>query len=372
MKILFCIDSLKSGGKERRLSQLVRGIKQTTDIDFEIALMCDIVQYKYVFDLNINIHYLLRKSKKDPALFLKFYSLCREYKPDIVHCWDSMTAVYLVPACKLLKIRLVNGMVIDSPVRQNILNKYWFRAKVTFPFSDIIVGNSNAGIKAYHAPAYKSVCIYNGIDLTRFDNLKDPGRMKNEISAKLSDDSFIVGMVAIFAERKDYTTLIKTAIKCIAINSKIRFILVGDGPDFEKIKNMVPSSMSDEIIFLGRRFDVESIENIFDAGVLLTNARVHGEGISNSILEYMALGKPVIATRGGGTDEVLIDKHNGFLIEPGDKVQLTEIINRLANDKILCEELGRNGKQMIKEKFDNQIMTGEYIKLYNELIIKGK
>ncbi len=270
--------------------------------------MNETIQYQDVFSLNIKIHYLLRKTKKDLSVFRKFYRICKEYKPDLVHCWNDMTAVISVPACQLLKIKLINGMVADTPVQQNILNKSWLRARLTFPFSDKIIGNSNSGLAGYGAPVKKSLCIYNGMDFNRFKNLKDLDNIRKEIFGSYDSSLFVAGMVAAFEHRKDYKTLVNGAISLLQSNNSIRFLLVGHGTDFDEIKNSVPAAIKDKIIFLGKRNDVESIVNLFDVGILLTNSKVHGEGISNSIIEYMALGKPVIATRGGGTNELVIDK----------------------------------------------------------------
>jgi len=368
MKILFFIQSLIAGGKERRLSQLMKGINSNKEIEFSLAIMSEDIHYEEVHDLNIEIHYIIRETKKDISAFYKFYKLCEKIRPDIVHCWDSMTAVYSVPTCKLLKIKLVNGMVVDTPVKQNIFNKDWLRARLTFPFSDIIVGNSNAGLRAYKAQKSRSICINNGMDLSRFENLKVPASVHNEIFGVSAADFFVIGMVASFEERKDYYTLIKTAISIVSGRSNIRFVLVGDGRHFQRIKDLVPASLTDKIILLGKRSDVESIINIFDIGILLTNADVHGEGISNSIIEYMALGKPVIATRGGGTDEIITDNHNGFLIDPGNAVELTEKIDLLIGSQLLCSRLGTEGKKMIKERFDLKIMTRKYIEVYKKMI----
>ena len=233
MRILFFIDSLTSGGKERRLIELMKGIKLKPNIEFELVVMSNEIHYQEVFDLDIKIHYLIRTTKKDLSVFHKFYKICKNYKPDIVHCWDSMTAVIAVPACKLLNIKLVNGMVVDTPVKRNIFNKHWFRAKLTFPFSSMVIGNSNAGLAAYNAPGKKSSCIYNGMDLTRFDNLKEPSFIRKEIFGDESDDIFIVGMVAGFDDRKDYKTLIKAATTLISYNDNIRFVLIGDGARFQ-------------------------------------------------------------------------------------------------------------------------------------------
>jgi len=144
--------------------------------------------------------------------------------------------------------------------------------------------------------------------------------------------------------------------------------LIGDGTNFNEIKSEIPISLLNKIVFLGKRSNVESIINIFDIGILLTNSKVHGEGISNSIIEYMALSKPVIATCGGGTNEVIIDNQNGYLIDADNKDQLIEKIESLMNDKTLMNDLGKNGFQMVQEKFDLKIMTGHYITIYQKLM----
>lgn len=372
MKILFFIDSLLSGGKERRLTELMKALNLIPDIEFALVIMNNEIHYKEVLNLNITLHFLIRKTKKDLSVFPKFYNICKNYQPDIVHCWNDMTAVIAVPACKLLHIKLVNGMVADTPVKQNILNKSWLRAKLTFPFSDKIIGNSAAGLSGYGASVKKSSCIYNGMDFNRFNNLKDPDILRKEIFGNNNKPNFIVGMVAAFEPRKDYKTLIKAAISLLDKNSSLGFVLVGSGTDFIEVKNSVPSKFHKKIIFLGKRSNVEEIVNSFDVGVLLSNSKVHGEGISNSIIEYMALGKPVIATRGGGTNEVVLDEQNGYLIAPNDPKELEHCIEKLVESKELRTRLGSNAYEMAHQKFDLKIMTENYISVYQKLFQENK
>ncbi len=361
-----------AGGKERRLNELLKKLSSVPGIDFELVLMSKEIHYKNILESDIPIHFLIRSSKKDLSVFRKFYKICKNYRPDIIHCWNSMAAIYSIPAAKILGIKLINGMVVDTPVKRNIINKSWLRARLTFPFSKMIIGNSHAGLEAYKAPANKSLCIYNGMDFTRFKTLKEPSQVLDEIFGKVSTGLFIVGMVAAFEDRKDYATLIKAAVTLVAENEIIRFILVGDGANFNEIKNSVPICFSNKIIFLGRRPDVESIGNIFDIGVLLTDTRFHGEGISNSIIEYMALGKPVIATRGGGTTEVVIDGINGFLIDPHNNEQLIEKIETLFTQRERGYEMGKVGHKMAVEKFDATVMSNHYIESYDKLIKERK
>lgn len=369
MKVLFIINELCAGGKERRLTQLLKSLRSSSNIQFELVVMNEEVHYRDVFDLNIKIHFLIRRTKKDLSVFAKFYNICKFYQPDLVHCWDSMTAVIAVPSCKLLKIPLINGMVVDTPVKQNIFNKDWLRAKLTFPFSKKIIGNSISGLKAYGAPENKSHCIYNGIDFSRFENLKNPNVVSNEIFGTSNHNNlFIVGMVAAFEPRKDYDTLIISALSLVKTNDSIRFILVGDGKNFSKIYDIVPNEFSKRIVFLGKRSDIESIVNIFDVGVLLTNTRVHGEGLSNSIIEYMAAGKPVIATNGGGTNELVKQNENGYLINAYDSKALIQSIEKLMEHKNITREFGSKSYEMANKNFDIKIMMQNYVNVYKKII----
>jgi glycosyltransferase involved in cell wall biosynthesis len=370
MRILFFIDNLLPGGKERRFIELLKGLKDFPTIEFEMVVMNPNIHYNQVFELGNRIHFLERKIKKDVSVIKKFYKICKDYKPDVVHTWDDMTTIISIPACKLLNIRLINGMVTDTPVKQNALNKIWLRAKFTFLFSDKIVGNSHAGLAGYGAPSKKSVCIYNGMDFKRFKNLNDPILLRKEIFLNNNSSNFIIGMVAAFEPRKDYKTLIKAALSLIKSSESISFILVGDGSDFIATKKSVPSEYSDKIIFLGKRSNVESIVNLFDVGVLLTNSKVHGEGVSNSIIEYMALGKPVIATRGGGTNEVVINKQNGYLINPDDSSELIKCIQILIKDKNLRAKLGARSAEMAERMFNLKMMTENYRMIYQQVLTR--
>jgi glycosyltransferase involved in cell wall biosynthesis len=361
MKVLFFIDSLGAGGKERRLVELMKQLKSRSDVQFELVLMKSDIHYKEVFDFGIKIHYLIRKTKKDFSVFKKLYALCKDYKPDLLHCWDSMTAVYSVPVCKLLHIRLVNGMITDAPIKQNLANKRWLRARLTFPFSDAIIGNSLAGIKAYHAPKNKSVCIHNGFNFDRLKKIEDADAIRSKFNIQ---GSYVVLMVGAFEDRKDYESYIEAAKLVCDKRSDIEFIAVGEGENFVRISNKINPSYSHHIKLVGNQSNVESIINVSDICVLMTNYRVHGEGISNSILEYMAMGKAVIASMGGGTNEIIENNVTGFLINPSSPQELSEKIEMLVNNIELRKTMGVAGKHRIEDHFSINSMVNKFIDVY--------
>jgi glycosyltransferase involved in cell wall biosynthesis len=364
MKILHFIDCLRSGGKERQLVELLKGLSTCKDIIFELAIMSYDIHYSASYDQNIRIHYLIRKNKKDSRIFLKLYNLCKAIKPSIIHTWDSMTSVYAFPIAKILKIRLLNGMIRDAPSNLKPFSRVWIRSKITFPFSNLIISNSYAGLKAYNAPSQKSVCIYNGFDFDRIRNLQKKENVKTRFAINTEK---VIGMVASFSNNKDYETYIWVAQMVLKEKENVTFLAIGDGENLEKCKKIVSDRFVDKIKFLGKRNDVESIINIFDIGVLAT----YTEGLSNAIMEYMALGKPVVATDSGGTKELVVNGKTGFLVKPLDVRDMYIKILQLLENGTLAIKMGEAGRERIYSSFNLEKMSNSFFKLYETIISKN-
>jgi len=363
LKILFLIDTLVSGGKERRLTELMKALKGHHQIEFELMTMSNDIHYKEILDLGVPLHYMLRKTKKDISVFYKFYRLCKKSKPDIVHCWDSMTAVYSAPVCKLLKIIFINGMVVDAPAKQNIFNKPWLRGKLTFPLSTAVVGNSFAGISAYKVPNKKSVVIYNGFNFNRVENLINSDQIRKKLNI---NTRFVVGMVASYSGYKDYKTFYAASMILLESRNDITFLAIGNRTDSIESINLINSKYLPSFRLLGEKSDIESYINTMDLCVLSTFT----EGISNSILEYMAMEKPVIATDGGGTNEIIVDQETGFLINATRPEELAIKMGILLDDEKMRFQMGKAGKDRITNKFSITQMINEYIDLYQSVLSK--
>ncbi len=357
MKILYIIDCLSSGGKERRLIELMKALRSDKEIEFELAVMSHDVHFQEVFDLDIKIHYLIRSTKKDLSVIWKLYKLCKTLNPDLVHCWDSMTAVYSAIVCKILNIPFINGMVTNSPQNQTILNKVWLRARLTFPFSDYIIGNSNAGIAAYRAPRKKSFVIPNGFNFSRIEEITDKNTILNQIEV---NSKFVVGMVASHTQFKDYKTYFEAAQIILNSRTDVTFLAIGRNTDSISASSLIEIDKQKYFRLLGNKSRIESFVNCMDICVLSTFT----EGISNSILEYMAMGKPVIATSGGGTNEIIENNNTGLLVEVSNPYELAEKIQLLLNDANLRTKMGNAGKARIQKVFSIDAMLGSYIKVY--------
>ncbi len=360
MKILFFIESLHSGGKERRLVELIKGISKDSNYELGIVLTRNNIHYKDIFSTKTDIYYAVRKQglKKDPSVFYKFYNISKRFKPDIIHVWSNLTAIYALPSKLFLKIPMINNQITNS-TKQTGYSILSYR--VTFPFSDKIISNTYAGLKAYHAPKNKSMVIYNGFDFSRVGNLESAKSVRDKLGICTK---YVVAMIASFSEKKDYKTFIKAANHILEERNDISFLCVGAG-DFEVFKTSVRKNNLDKILFLGKQLKVESIMNVCDIGVLLTHGK-HGEGISNAILEFCALKKPVIATSGGGTSEILKNGLSGYLIKEHSEKELADKIYYLIDNQDIRLEMGENANKVVLRKFTINKMINSFNSVYKE------
>lgn len=365
MKILMAINGLKKGGRERRMLELVKDL--STNRGFEVCLISfsDVVEYSYVHELPIRFEILKKKSDKDFSLIFRLRKIIRSYNPDIIHSWDVMASGYLTAANVFIGKPIVNGIIYDAAPDSKYYDRNFFKVRLFSHLSKATVGNSKAGLATYRTPARKSHCIYNGIDLKRFDNLLPAADVEQSIFGEAKGNRFIGTMVSSFNKWKDHETLVKAANEFCASDDRFTLLLVGDGPERERIQSLVAEELiGKRIFFLGNRDDVESILRISDVGILITPC----EGISNSIIEYMASGKPVIASKGGGTGELVNDGENGFLVEQKDTKMIIEKLRTLMSDDRLRMEMGRKGKEWIRENFEIGRMSQAYINLYEKLV----
>jgi len=358
MKILFFIDSLHSGGKERRLVELIKGLKNIhPQIEMELVLTKVNVHYDEIFETGIKIHYTIRKLyKKDPLIFLKFYKIAKAFKPDIIHVWGNMVAIYAIPTKVWLRIPMVNNQITEVPLK---IQKGILSHRLSFRFSDRIISNSKAGLYVFNAPKNKSNCIYNGFDFNRIQNLEPVALVKKRYNL---NSKIVIGMFASFSNMKDYSSYIDAAIKLSILYENIIFIAVGSG-NSKGYEEMVPLDLKDRILFLGQQNNVESIMNCCDIGVLASFT----EGISNAILELMALGKPVVVSGGGGSSELVINGKNGFLIPSKDSDLLAQKIGLLLNDDKVRIEMGINAKQSVANNFSIDLMIRKFYNEYKQL-----
>jgi len=358
-KILFFIDNLHLGGKERRFIELLYFLARRKDYEMQIVVVDDRIDYKYIYDLDIQIIILGRKLlRRDPSVFFRFYKIAQKFKPDIIHTWSYMTTVYAIPVKLLLRCPIIANLISDVEKGYGEWSFSNFFFKISCYYSDYILANSIAGTESYGIDRNKCKVIYNGINLERFKEKIDYQKVRKEIGI---NTEFIVIMVASFSRRKDYGFFIDVAKKVGFKNKKVTFIGVGDGSLLQAMQDRIKSEKVSNVLFTGRKNNIESIISISDIGVLFSEA----EGISNSILEYMALAKPVITTDiKGGSREIIENNKSGFIIKKDIKLIADKIAELLNNKNMRCT-IGIEARKQVEIKFSLENMGEHYLNIYN-------
>ena len=363
-RILFIIDCLHSGGRERRLVELLFFLKRSTDYQMRLVLMDRRIHYGYVRKLGIPIDVIERRYlKKDPSIFLRFLRIAREFRPDVIHSWGAMATFYAAPAKFVLGCGLMTNLIADSvkSFSKHSLNGFFFWADCLA--ADLILGNSEAGFRAYGVSGTKKRLIYNGVRMERFEGRRDKEETRQELGITTP---YMVAMVASVIQSKRYDLFVDVAADLLGKRKDVTFVGVGDGSEMTRILDRIRSRGAVNVKMLGSRRDVEDIVAAADIGVLFTRA----EGISNAIIEYMALGKPVLTTdQAGGSKEIVEDGVSGFIL-PAEADSIERTLSRLLDDTELRMRLGAKGRRIIEERFTVQKMGEEFLKAYESLTDK--
>jgi glycosyltransferase involved in cell wall biosynthesis len=212
-------------------------------------------------------------------------------------------------------------------------------------------------------PARRVEVIYNGIDLSPYeDRGPDRDMVLRELGVVPGD--LLVAQVARLVTIKDHATAIRTIEQLTRSRRDVCLVLVGDGPEAGLIEAMIRErGLAGRVRMLGRRLDVPRLLRAADLALLTSVS----EGIPLSLIEAMAAGLPVVATRVGGVPEVVEEGRTGLLAPAGDHEALAGLLLRLAGDPDLRARMGRAGRERARELFSEDRMVAEYEQIYREL-----
>src|SRR5690606_32841018 len=366
IRVLFFIGALDVGGKERRLIELMHFLKQSGKYEMKVVVTRPNAPLPKFSTLNIEMIQLKSSPIAGKLNYVfDFYKIVKSFRPHLIHTWGRMQTLYAIPASLLSKIKLVNGQITDAPPKRSFIHSQIDR--INFKFSEIILSNSHAGLQAFHPPLNKALVIYNGLDLNRFTNLADKESVRKRYDIRTK---YLILMVANFSPRKDYETFFRIGNLVTKNRQDITWMGVGymeEGSDLvKKCREIIGDSpfvrMHQQI------FDVEALINCSDIGVRFSNENIHGEGISNSIIEYMALEKPVVANEAGGTREVVLHNDNGYLINGQSDEEVRDLILGLVGNKDLTQSFGRAGRSRIEQDFSLSAMGQAFCALYYKVL----
>jgi glycosyltransferase involved in cell wall biosynthesis len=175
----------------------------------------------------------------------------------------------------------------------------------------------------------------------------------------------VVGMVGRLVREKGFAYVLRSARTILADFPTTRFLLVGDGPQADELRSLVrQEGIEESVIFAGYRSDLQHVYRMLDILVLPSFL----EGMPMVILEAMAAGKPVIATRVGAIPTLITHGQDGILVDPGDTPALVDSLRLLLGDDILRRRMGAQGQALIQQGYSAKLMAQRYLGLYSQAI----
>lgn len=371
MKILFIIDSLKYGGAQRQFVELIKGVRRVNNIEPHVGYFeeSDEGFKDELLGLDIPLILFQRTQKYDLKLFRKLHHYVSDNNIHLLHSFSVLAGIVATVYSKFIRIPVIASTIRNS--KDAALAPY-LSVRIQSFLADRFISNSRAGF----ANRFKKVrnnfrVVYNGINLDRFEVDETEIRaVRNRYRLKNYD--YIISMIALLTKNKDYDTLLEAFTLVLDSKPGTLLLVVGDGPERERLeKKAIDLSLWENVVFTGYLHNIYAILANTHISVLMTNPTKHLEGVPNCILESMAMGVPVLASSGGGTNEVIENDVNGILIEPQNARELATWITRTLDDDIIRKRFGEAGRKYVTKKFGYERYINEYVTLYNGLIHLG-
>lgn len=223
-----------------------------------------------------------------------------------------------------------------------------------------------SAVRAGLAGCEKRQVVYSGIDRAAFFAARRSRTLRRSLGA--TEKTFLVGQVAKLWKGKGHDTLLAAFARLRRTRPNARLVLVGDGPLRSAIARQASClGIEDHLFFTGHREDIAAITAQLDVATLCSGY----EGMGRVVVEAMAAGTPVVASRVGGITELIEEGRTGYLVPPGDDIGLADRLGRLAGDRSLRRRMGRCARLCVDERFDEGAMAADIAAIYRDLIARA-
>lgn len=364
IKIALVIPTLDQSGAEKQLALLATRLpKDQFDVHVVVLTRGGFFEQELrAHDIPLTI--LNKRWKFDPFALRRLSGLLKELQPQIVHSWLFAANAYtrLIGGARPTWKTVISERCVDSwKARWQTWLDRWMIAR-----TDQLVGNSQSVIDFYSNlgfPAEKTCMIPNGIRIP-----EKQAAAKKEILSELQlpDQCRLVGYVGRLAEQKRIKDLLWAIQLARQVNPDIRLIIVGDGPLRARLEDYAHEVETAEFVrFVGHRNDASRFFQAFDVFWLASEF----EGMSNSVMEAMAAGVPVVASDIPPNRELIEHGQSGFLIKVGDSVGFSQFTLNILGDADLANRIGTTARHRMETNFSIDQMVSKYIDLYHQLVV---
>ena len=366
LRVMLMTDEMEVGGSQRQIVQLALGLKArgvTCAVLYFInpSFLVEQLQAAGIETIRVN-----KTARVDPGFVRRLRQAIRAWAPDVVHCYSFTAELWGAIACRLLPAR--ERPVLISSVRGTYEwygRNQWRMKRWVSSQSASIISNSREGAeyaaRQMHWPMHHFHVVHNGVSVTEPDAARVDLLRQHYLQNTFDTLVLFVGRLV---EHKNLPRLLQAFAQVVKQRPRTRLLLAGSGPLHDALAAQIGQlGLQDHALLLGEQSEVPALMEAADL-VVLPSLR---EGLSNVVLEAMALGRAVLSTPVGGIPQAIDNGQHGVLVEPTDTDALARALLTLIDDPALRARLGHAAQHKVLEQYSPPAMVSAMLKEYSRV-----
>ena len=379
LRVLHVVDVLALTGMEYGVIKQVNRLDPERFAPMICCLQRQAAETLSLVDDRVRVFELHKPPGRDWSIVSRLAALIREHRIDVLHSHNWPTYLYSVLAARLSRVTVLihgeHGREAHGVSKKHILINRLLAPWVTH-FLAVSQSLSDDLATLWGVPPVRQTCIPNGVDTDMFGREHRSEALRTEFALDPADQ--IVLSIGRFKPVKGYESLLRAFALVHAKMPRVKLLLVGGanvlGGDAVKehraalLKLAAELRISDGVRLIGDRRDIPAFMSLCD--VYVNSSRF--EGMSNTVLEAMASGRPVVATAVGGNPELVTDGATGYLVPVDDPERLAQSIEALLTDRDQASRLGMAGQVKVERGHSMTAMVRAYSDLYEETVLRAR
>ena len=361
--VLLTVRDMHYGGIQRDVTQIALRIDRSRFEPHVASYEAEGIRFEELSSAGVPFLHVPFTSLKSPSALsaaMRVRKYIRKHKIQLVHSYDS-SAVFITPIARALRVRAVLSSMLGSRelVDPRTLRQFRWTDKIV----DAVVVNCEAMrrhmIDDEHVPAERIELCYNGVDTSVFypESAGKP--------APCADGSFVIGAVCVLRPEKSLDLLLEAFARVRHLKPGMKLRIVGSGSELPKLEaNSHRLGLQEDCEFVPATTSVPQFLRDFDVYVSCSRS----EAFSNTILEAMACGCSVVASRVGGTPELTGENERGLLFQPGDAGDLAAKLTTLIENESLRREFGARAAEFARKTLSIEIASERMAEIYETML----
>ncbi len=364
MKILIAESSTTMGGQELAVLLHADGLRKR---GHEVRLILEPGSsiHRLAEGKGLTVELVAMSRLRYPTAIASFRRLMARDRPSLLHVNSSRDSWIGGLAARLVtpRVEVVRSRHISTPLNKTIATRLLYRTLMDFV---IVTGGelTRRGLIERDGLEPDRVAAFPiGIDVGEFK----PGRPDRDLRLELglAPGHRLVGLISYLRSYKGHEYFIEAAARVLPRAKDVTFLIVGEGPEEERLRARVASlGLADQVQLLGFREDLLSVFRSLDLFVIPS---VEGDTIPQVLMQALAMGLPVVSTTVGSIPDVVQDGRTGFVVPPRNADALAERILTLLADAGLRAEMGRRGRALVEQEYSLDRMLDRLEEVYKKV-----